>query len=202
MVGEKPGEGELVELPWFRINPDCTWLFRLCPVHTESPEFSVWFCTKTPSYEESLITTAAVNADNGFCTNIPHTLCHPPTTPPSIWAHLKDNFGKKRIAMGLLHYLMFGFQTYVWLLTYLMLSWWREDWFNQDRFATMFAMQRWSSGSCKEWSFGILTKTSSSLLPAPSLCSRDLSCSGRIAGRWQVLANNQLPTYLPLDTPL
>ena len=83
--------------------------------------------------------------------------------------------------MGLLHYLMFGFQTYVWLLTYLMLSWWREDWFNQDRFATMFAMQRWSSGSCKEWSFGILTKTSSSLLPAPSLCSRP----PRLELQWQ-----------------
>lgn len=132
MVGEKLGEGELVELPWFRINPDCTWLFRLYAVHRESPEFSVWFCTKTPSYEESLIAIAAVNAENGFCTNIPHTLRHPPTTPPSIWAHLKDNSGKKRIAIGLLHYRMFGFQTYVWLSTYLMLSWWREDWFNRD----------------------------------------------------------------------
>ena len=147
--GEKPRGGELVELPWFRINPDCTWLFRFCPVQTESPESSVWFYTKIPSYEESLITIAAVSGDNGFCTNIPHTLRHPPTTPPLIWAHLKDNSGKKRIAIGLLHYLMFGFQTYVWLSIYLMLSWWRKDWFNRDRVATMFAMQRWSSGSCK-----------------------------------------------------
>lgn len=110
------GEGEevLIELPWFKINPDHTgWWFRFCLVlylGIELPLASVWFLQEGTVLWGWMMIIRAVSANKDLLQIFPPAFSLPPPHLPSIWGHLKDNPVRKKSINTLLSF-KFGFPT-------------------------------------------------------------------------------------------